>query len=120
MTPTITQSRKRVIECEILRRLMRLRMTSCDFNPLHSQFPHARDCSQSRPYEETRSNDSAMVGPLSKTPYAGKILGPSNLVAIHILFIVSSPKSLSSHERSPTGPAHEMGFGNDEGTCIGR
>src|SRR6184192_2240094 len=90
------------------------------FNPLHSQFPHARDCSQSRPYEETRSNDSAMVGPLSKTPYAGKILGPSNLVAIHILFIVSSPKSLSSHERSPTGPAHEMGFGNDEGTCIGR
>ena len=29
MTPTITQSRKRVIECEILRRLMRLRMTSC-------------------------------------------------------------------------------------------
>src|SRR5437763_458442 len=29
MTPTITQSRKRVIECEILRGLMRLRMTSC-------------------------------------------------------------------------------------------
>ena len=52
--------------------------------------------------------------------FGNTILGPLNLVAIHILFIVSSSKSLSRHERSPTGPAHQMGFGNDEGTCIGR
>src|SRR5205807_5890856 len=49
------------------------------FNPLHSQFPHARDCSQSKPYEETRSNDSAMVGPRSEE-HTSELQSPCNLV----------------------------------------
>ncbi len=62
MTPTITQSRKRVTEYEILRRLMRLSMTSRSLQPGAFTVSQAGD---SFAIEETRSNDSALARPLS-------------------------------------------------------
>src|SRR5947207_3807704 len=80
MTPTITQSRKPVTECEIPRRLMRLSMTSASLLPGRIHSSRRQRFALNRGDEVARFSDDEAS---ALDAFGNTILGPSNLVAIH-------------------------------------